>query len=57
MPQIEMPINNATSTELTIEGGQDGKERMTLREGRRGLLETSLIIRHRYELRREAKGT
>lgn len=32
MPQIEMPINNATSTELTVKGGQDGKERMRLRE-------------------------
>lgn len=29
MPQIEMPINNATSTELTIEGG---KERITWEE-------------------------
>ena len=33
MPQIEMPINNATSTELTMEGGQDGIEGKKLREG------------------------
>lgn len=33
MPQIEMPINNATSTELAIEGGQDGKEPMKQKDG------------------------
>lgn len=32
MPQIEMPINNATSTELTIEGGNDGKKLMKQRD-------------------------
>lgn len=33
MPQIEMPINNATSTELTIEGGKEGKRPMKQRDG------------------------
>ena len=32
MPQIETPINNATSTELTTEGGQDGEERIKTEE-------------------------
>lgn len=36
MPQIEMPINNATSTELTIEREKDGKERMKTEEGKVG---------------------
>lgn len=28
MPQIEMPINNATPNEFTIKGGLGGKSRM-----------------------------
>lgn len=32
MPQIEMPINNASYTELTVKGGLDGKERRRLRK-------------------------
>lgn len=32
MPQIEMPINNASYTELTVKGGLDGTERRRLRK-------------------------
>lgn len=51
MPQTEMPINNATSTELSVDGRAGTNEK----EGVRGEItkEYSLVIKSRYGLRRK----
>lgn len=51
MPQTEMPINNATSTELSVDGRAGTNET----EGVRGesIKEYSLVIKTRYGLRRK----
>lgn len=51
MPQTEMPINNATSTELSVDARAGTNEK----EGVRGesTKEYSLVIKSRYGLRRK----